>query len=341
MPSHDNSYKLIFSHSRMVEDLLRGFVREEWVEQLDFSTLEKVNCSYVSDNLKNRADDLVWRVRRGEDWLYVYILLEFQSTVDPWMAVRIMTYLGLLYQDIIRTGKLTTGMKLPPVLPVVLYNGGSRWTAATNVAELVTRIPGGLSRYLPALNYLLISEREYSAGELESLNNLVAALFRLENSHTPSEMLDVLKNLIEWLSGPEKDSLRRAFTVWFSRVLFPSNFEDPSDYPDVHELDEVKIMLAERVKQWKKEFFEQGMEQGMQQGMQQGVQQGVQQGMIRDAREMLTEALAERFGVLTPELLDQINAIQDRDLFKNLLRKAIKAKNLNEFRAVLTKHTTH
>ncbi|MEX1058175.1 MAG: Rpn family recombination-promoting nuclease/putative transposase [Natronospirillum sp.] len=63
------------------------------------------------------------RVRWGDQWLYVYLLLEFQSTVDPYMAVRIMTYLGLLYQYLVRQGELTPAGKLPPVLPVVLYNG--------------------------------------------------------------------------------------------------------------------------------------------------------------------------------------------------------------------------
>ncbi len=38
---HDKTYKLLFSHAEMVEDLLRGFVPEEWVSQLDFATLEK------------------------------------------------------------------------------------------------------------------------------------------------------------------------------------------------------------------------------------------------------------------------------------------------------------
>jgi len=83
MANHDHSYKFLFSHARMVEDLLKGFVREEWVTQLDFSTLEKVNNSYVSDTLQERQDDIVWRIRGGETRLYVYILLEFQSTVDP------------------------------------------------------------------------------------------------------------------------------------------------------------------------------------------------------------------------------------------------------------------
>ncbi|OOC10173.1 hypothetical protein B1A74_07100 [Thioalkalivibrio halophilus] len=62
---HDNSYKLLFSHPEMVRDLLTGFVREDWVRELDFSTLEKVNGSYVTDELRDREDDIVWRVRWG------------------------------------------------------------------------------------------------------------------------------------------------------------------------------------------------------------------------------------------------------------------------------------
>ncbi|WP_141699183.1 Rpn family recombination-promoting nuclease/putative transposase, partial [Candidatus Thiosymbion oneisti] len=101
-PTHDSSYKLLYSHVAMVSDLLQGFIPGTWIDELDLATLEKCSSSYVSDDLRDRADDLIWRVRWGHDWLYVYLLLEFQSTIDRWMAVRIQTYLGLLYQDLIR-----------------------------------------------------------------------------------------------------------------------------------------------------------------------------------------------------------------------------------------------
>ncbi len=42
MAEHDTSYKLLFSHHEMVADLVRGFVREDWVAALDFDTLERV-----------------------------------------------------------------------------------------------------------------------------------------------------------------------------------------------------------------------------------------------------------------------------------------------------------
>ncbi|UTY56702.1 hypothetical protein HPQ68_05595 [Massilia sp. erpn] len=32
----------------------------------------------------------------GRQWLYLYILLEFQSTPDPWMALRMQVYIGLM-----------------------------------------------------------------------------------------------------------------------------------------------------------------------------------------------------------------------------------------------------
>lgn len=142
---HDHSYKLLFSHPDMVADLLRGFVREDWVKGLDYASLERVGDGYVSDDLRERVDAIVWRVRMGPDWLYVYLLIEFQSSIDPFMAVRKLAYLGLLYQDITRTGGLTAERKLPPVLPVVLYNGKPRWTAAEEIADLIHAVPGGLT----------------------------------------------------------------------------------------------------------------------------------------------------------------------------------------------------
>ena len=65
----------------------------------------------------------MWQVRFRGDWLYLMVLLEFQSSVDSAMAVRVMTYTSLLYQKLIDDGVLRRHGKLPPVLPVVIYNG--------------------------------------------------------------------------------------------------------------------------------------------------------------------------------------------------------------------------
>ena len=266
---NDNTYKMLFSYRRMVSDLLTGFVREDWVQELDLSTLEKVNASYVADEVRERHDDLVWRVRWGEEWLYVYLLLEFQSTVDPYMAVRMPAYVSLLYQDLIRQGKLTDKGSLPPVLPVVLYNGEPRWSAATEVDELIDRVPGGLERYRLSMQYLLLDEGQILEQETSTeLKNLVHALFRLEYSRNEQDLIKVLAQVVEWLKAPEQRGLRRAFLTWFRRVYLRRKHVPEPDrelIDQAQELEEVHEMLAERVEKWHEYWKQEGRQEGSQQ----------------------------------------------------------------------------
>ncbi|NEX23888.1 Rpn family recombination-promoting nuclease/putative transposase, partial [Thiorhodococcus mannitoliphagus] len=230
---------------------------------------EQVSGSYVSDDLRDREDDILWRVRFRDRWLYLYLLLEFQSTVDPYMAVRLLTYLGLLYQDLIKQQATTETGKLPPVLPIVLYNGKSRWTAATEFLDLIEPAPGRLRDYAPHLKYLLLDEGAIDESAPWALRNLVAALFRLEKSQGPGPLHDAISALIDWLAAQEQASLRRAFTVWIKRVLLPGRLPG-ADLPAMADLLEVKTMLAESVIEWTEDWKRQGLEEGRRQGWQEG-----------------------------------------------------------------------
>jgi hypothetical protein len=210
------------------------------VAELDYSSLEKVSGSFVSEDLRNRENDIIWRVRWGTDWLYVYLLLEFQSTVDRYMAVRIASYVSLLYQDLIRNKHLTPKGLLPPVVPIVLYNGAQRWTAREELADLVEPMPGLLARYRPNFRYLLVDEGRYDDFELSQTRNVVAALFRLEFSREPSVITEVLGALIQWVELPSQASLRRALTTWVVRVLKIGQIPGV-DLDKLHDLSEVKI----------------------------------------------------------------------------------------------------
>ena len=59
---HDRRYKYLFSHPGFVERLLTSFVDEPFVGELDFSTLERVNASFVSDEFARREADLIWKL---------------------------------------------------------------------------------------------------------------------------------------------------------------------------------------------------------------------------------------------------------------------------------------
>jgi len=288
MPDHDHSYKLLFSHPEMVRDLLEGFVRQSWLAQLDYRSLEKVNSSYVTEDLRDRADDIVWRVRWADEWIYIYLLIEFQSTVERYMAVRILTYVGLLYQDLIRTRQVAADGRLPPVLPIVLYNGSVRWSAPERVEPLVQVGPRHLERYRPQAQYLLIDESRYKSVELAPLRNLVAALFRLEKSRSHTEIDDVLGALVDWLKSPEQASLRRAFAVWVGRVILARL--PGGQAARVDDLQEMRAMVTDRWDEWAEQYRQEGREQALQAGREAGRQEG--------EALLLQRLLGKRFGEL-------------------------------------------
>lgn len=290
MTPHDNAYKNLFTHPQVVRDFLRGFVSEEWVGELDLNTLEKASGSYVTDDLRDREDDIIWRVRRNNHWCYIYLLLEFQSKNDPWMAVRIMTYIGLLYQDLIKRGEVVSPQRLPPVFPAVIYNGIQSWTSARELETLIEPAPSGLMRYVPRQRYFVLDEGRQ---EILEENNTFSDIVALEQGPGPEALAQVLARLTARLQAPENSELRRALTVWIHRVVLKKLIPG-TEIPPVNELKEIESMLAERVVEWTETWKQQGMQQGMQKGMQQG------------EAAVLQRLLARRFGPLSEQTCQRL-----------------------------------
>ena len=262
MPPHDAAYKLLFSFPEMVRDLLDGFVSGDWVAELDLSTLERWPASQVGDTLRERHQDRVWRVRYHRRWLYVLVLLEFQSTVDRTMAVRVLAYSALLYQDLLRA----SAAPLPPVLPIVLHHGPGRWTAATEVAEFAAPSGAFLAPYQPAQRYFLLDFGEHDAGDytdapLPRGPNLVAALGRLERSRSDEDARAVLGALDAWLLESGNEALRRAVGEWIRQVYGQRRPAAAATLTEENRT-EAQTMLRERVQEWMAEKWAEGHAEG-------------------------------------------------------------------------------
>ena len=294
----------------MVRDLLSGFAARDWSAELDLGSLTPLPASYVSHDLRQRHGDLVWRLRfRDERWLYVVLLLEFQSAVDRSMAVRMLTYTALLYQKLIAEGVLRERSGLPPVLPVVIYNGQRPWTAPVDVAELIASGRGAaLARYQPSQRYFLLDQGRVGGADLPS-GNLVSALIALETTRDRLRAPELLDALIDLLHKQDDEELTAAFNEWVVQVLLPRRFRGSVSGP-LPRLEEVRTMLAETVQEWTAEWVEQGREEGREQGIQQGLQRqrallGRQAARKFDAAagKRLADALAD---VAEPDRLEQI-----------------------------------
>ena len=304
-PMDDPAYKRLFARPRMVRDLLHGFAARGWSEALDFASLVPLPASYVSPDLCQRHGDLVWRVRfREERWLYVVLLLEFQAAVDRTMAVRMLAYTALLYQKLIGEGVLREHDALPPVLPVVIYNGRRRWNAARGVSELIASGGAGLARYQPSQRYFLLDQGRVGGAALPR-GNLVSALIALETNRDRARLPALLGSLIALLREQGDEELTEAFRAWVGQVLLPRRFRGGAS-GSLPGLEEVRTMLAEQVREWTEGWVSEGREQGVAEGREQGVAEGREQGVAEgraEERALLCRQAARKFDDATARRL--------------------------------------
>src|SRR5690606_35176745 len=218
-----------------------------------------------------------------------------------YMALRILTYLGLLYEALLARKLIRPGEPLPVVLPIVIYSGVPRWNAALNVSDLIGLIPRGLRRYLPQLQYLLVDEGALvEAGRLPE-DNLTALLFRLEHNRGLHDVEDLIQKVYNCTQADPV--LRRAFTSWTRHVLLPRALPEV-DMPKVDDLLDIKDMLTEHSRSWTHQWKMEGLAEGRREGRKQGLEEGRLEGLKEGQAAILRSQLTRKFGPL-PEPVRQ------------------------------------
>ena len=202
--SYDKLYRKLYAHPKMVEDLIINFVKERFVEHIDFSKLKELKTKFITNKNDMRESDMMFELQIKDEKVYFYILLEFQSTVDKFMPVRMLTYIMLFYQDWLKKqieykrkikekekkGTLDETdieaiyetIQLPAVFPIMLYNGERKWTTPVELKELIGIRYKALEKYIPSFKYYKIIENQFSKKSLEELKSINAAMFRIEQA---------------------------------------------------------------------------------------------------------------------------------------------------------------
>ncbi len=300
---HDPVYRRIFSNAGIIEEALRRFVKGPWLGKLDFSSLELVPTRYVSRFLEQRESDIVWRVRYGQgeqDWFYVYVLMELQSSAPRFMALRLWAYIALLYQYLLKQKQLTPSRLLPPVLPIVLYNGEQPWSAPLTLAELIQPVEG-LER--PGFEYVVLDASHHPVEELRPVKDVVSGVFLMEQVEDFTDLEMVLDELEELVKDPD---LEEDISLLVSSVVGKLALKGEK-VPHLRTLQEVRNMLAERVARWPKQWLEQGIEQGLERGRQEGHQEGRQEGLRTGKAELLKDLAGRRFGELPEWAVERLD----------------------------------
>ena len=368
----DATYKRILSFAFMVEELLHWLVAERHgmhalVDALDFSTLTRMHEQSVSDAgaaLHRRSNDMVWRVHlheHGEDdalapaghtgrsasppdgdgaepeasgtWLCLVVMLEFQSTVDYLMPLRIRNYVDGFHMERWRGRRFRSTDRLAPVLPIVLYVGNARWTAAQRVIDLVTPQPtqaGGGESVAPwradprfaGDGYVLLDSHRVRPEDL-SHDNAAALLAGLENP-TPSTLPELVGAVCRRLQAPELRELRDIMLAWAGwrarQAGLTIEEEDMAQVNRMENPDDIEAFYMTRAQVWEEERRAEGRAEGRTEGRAEGRAEGRTEGRVMGQRESIQKQAAMKFDAETAARLGAVlEDVTDQAAFDGVL----------------------
>jgi predicted transposase/invertase (TIGR01784 family) len=216
---HDLFARFTFSHPERAAAELRAVLPPEVVAGVDWTSLHREPGSVVDPELRERQSDLLFSARlQGGEPVLLYFLVEHQSSVDRWMALRMLRYVVRQLEQ--WRHQHPESERLPAVIPMVMYHGPEGgWMAPRRVEELF-HLPGeDTERWrslVPRFEYLvddLTSEREevLRARPGPPMMRLALLLLRSGRSEKLALLLESWKPLLaEVLASPEGQEQMRA-----------------------------------------------------------------------------------------------------------------------------------
>jgi predicted transposase/invertase (TIGR01784 family) len=200
--------------------------------------------------------------------------------------------------------------KLPPIFPIMIYNGLAPWTAPSNISELIDNHEL-LGEFAVNFNYFKIAENEISVERLLELGNIVSTLF-LGEVHFDSALL------IEALSKLRKHEERQLVSMlfnFFEQLLSHGKLSQVGQEAlnRVH-TDEEMNMLLESMKIYQEKIYQQGRLEGVSEGERKGKLEGISEGERKGKLEIAKAMLNEGASVLFIERVTGLSPIEIEQL---------------------------
>lgn len=323
---HDKGYKYLLSHKKVFIELLRSFVKKDWVNEIDESKVIRINKSFILQDFKNKEADLVYQVKLKDKEVFFYILLELQSKVDFQMPYRLLLYIIEVWREILKDTSLNQqkrkDYKLPAIIPIVLYNGVNRWTASLSFKETIDSYQL-FGENIIDFKYIFIDVNRYNEEELLQLSNLIGSVFLLDRRIDREELIERLKKLTDVLKNLSEEEFI-LLRNWFVSIIF--RFLPEGKREEVKKIFEksegVEKMISNLERSLKEEFKKTRKE---------GKIEGKKEGKIEGIRMVLLEQLKEKFKDIPFEYINGLEKLDDKALLA-LARDILKIEKLDDLK---------
>jgi len=256
LPSHDDFIRNILSNKEIAVEYFKNYLPDFVKERLDFSQLQQLSGTYLSDELRKTLSDIIYAcgLKDGKGSIKVSFLLEHKSSPDKYAPVQIGGYIFSALQKQIQNKE-----PLSLVIPVLLYHGKAKWQYRT-LTNLFEGLDKEWEQFLPSFEYIYNDLGRLSDGEIEALKNkfLAASFLALKHSQEREWIERNAAGLLVLASeGPR--GLTKGFIIYlYSRGRLKEKILN--SLPDPIKKD-VMNTLDIYIEKGRKEGFEKGKEQ--------------------------------------------------------------------------------
>ena len=155
---HDKLVKSTFSDPDNARAFLQAHLPLQLTRCIDWTTLNLVSGSFIDPEFAASSSDLLFTAQINGQTAFLYILFEHQNEEDPFIGLRLLTYMVRIWNDHLRNNPGTA--KLPPILPLVLAQDNKPWKSSIRFTDLIG-VPGGageeMQKHIPNFEFQLLA----------------------------------------------------------------------------------------------------------------------------------------------------------------------------------------
>ena len=229
---HDRGYKLLFSVYQNFQQLMEGFVDKSWTSRLDYLHSQKIDKSFIMKGFKKQETDILYKIPllgEPDKEIFLYVLIEHQSSVDFAMPFRVLCYLVEIWRDFYKNSDPNETrqkeFRFPPVFLIVLYNGKEKWTASSSMREIVEHSEL-FGDFIPNICYHLIDIPRLDKEKLKEIGTALSGAFLIDGNIAVEEFEEIFKQGLSLIFENVSEEIGKLFHEWLITVFQGQTNED-------------------------------------------------------------------------------------------------------------------
>ncbi len=295
---HDALFRHTFGQIQEAISFFQSYLPEVITSALQWDKMRLLNASFVDEDLKKWESDMLyeipWTDKAAGDSdepaarsLYLYILLEHQSTPYRKMPRRLLKYLMLAWDHFERDHPTTEG--LPPIIPFVLAQTPGGWKFSRHFHDQIqwpksAEIREFLKAYQPGFEHGLLdlTGTPFTALIGAPVLRLTLGLLKVRRQNDDGAWMDWMIPVIADVETTERGRMSLPTLL---RYLFNIPELKPEEFQAKVTASPLFDKTSETIMTLADHFRNEGLTKGIQQGRQEGHQEGRQEGRLEGLQQ--------------------------------------------------------